>query len=50
MWVLDGAATILDTAVTPGAYVHIPAGVDHDIDASATDGCTLYYLYLRTVE
>jgi quercetin dioxygenase-like cupin family protein len=36
--------------VTPGAYVHIPAGVDHDIDASATDGCTLYYLYLRTVE
>ena len=47
MWILDGAAIILGTAVTPGAYVHLPAGVDHDNDATATDGCTLYYLYLH---
>jgi quercetin dioxygenase-like cupin family protein len=36
--------------VTAGAYVHIPAGVDHDIDATETDGCTLYYLYLRAAD
>ena len=29
------------------AYVHIPSGVDHDIDATSSDGCTVYYLYIR---
>lgn len=48
MWVLEGAATILDAHLGPGSYVHIPAGVEHDIDATDTDGCTLLYLYLRT--
>jgi quercetin dioxygenase-like cupin family protein len=46
MWVLEGVATILGSVVGPGAYVHVPAGVMHDIDATATSGCTLYYLYL----
>ena len=46
MWILDGRATILGSELDPGSYVHIPSGVEHDIDASATDGCTLLYLYL----
>jgi quercetin dioxygenase-like cupin family protein len=46
MWVLAGHATVLGTQVGPGSYVHVPAGVEHDIDATATEGCTVYYLYL----
>jgi len=46
MWVLEGRATILGTELGPGSYVHIPSGVEHDIDASATGGCTVLYLYL----
>jgi len=50
VWVLDGAAVILDTELGAGSYVHIPSGVEHDIDASATDGCAVFYLYLRHAE
>ena len=50
MWVLDGRATILGTELGPGSYVHIPSGVEHDIDAARTDGCTVFYLYLRQAE
>ena len=46
MLVLDGRATILGTELGPGSYVHIPSGVEYDIDASATGGCTVLYLYL----
>jgi mannose-6-phosphate isomerase-like protein (cupin superfamily) len=47
MWVLEGRATILGTEIGPGSYVHVPVGVTHDIDASATEGCTVFYLYQR---
>jgi len=47
MWVLEGAAEIMGTAVGPGGYVHVPAGVEHDLDARSTSGCTVLYLYLR---
>jgi mannose-6-phosphate isomerase-like protein (cupin superfamily) len=47
LWMLDGRATILGTELGPGSYVHIPHGVQHDIDASATGGCTVFYLYAR---
>jgi mannose-6-phosphate isomerase-like protein (cupin superfamily) len=47
MWILDGAAVILGEELGPGSYVHIPSGVEHDIDATATGGCTVFYLYLR---
>ena len=47
MWVLEGHAEIVDTKLAAGSYVHIPAGVVHDIDASATEGCKVYYLYVR---
>lgn len=50
MWVLEGHVTILGTELGPGFYVHIRSGVEHDIDASATDGCTVFYLYLRRAE
>jgi quercetin dioxygenase-like cupin family protein len=46
MWILDGRATILLAELGPGSYVHIPSGIEHDIDASTTDGCTVLYLYL----
>ncbi|HKA03053.1 MAG TPA: cupin domain-containing protein [Acidimicrobiales bacterium] len=46
LWVLDGRATILGVDVGPGSYAHVPSGVDHDIDASQTDGCRVFYLYL----
>jgi len=46
MWVIGGHAVVLGTEVGPGSYVHVPSGVDHDIDARATEGCTVFYLYL----
>jgi quercetin dioxygenase-like cupin family protein len=46
MWVLDGEVEILDRRVGPGSYVHIPSGVEHDIDATSTAGCTVFYLYI----
>jgi len=45
IWVLDGRATILGTELSAGSYVHVPAGVEHDIDATATEGCRVFYLY-----
>lgn len=47
LWVVEGRATILGTELGPGAYAHIPSGIEHDIDARATDGCTVFYLYVR---
>ena len=50
MWILEGHADILGSVLGPGGYVHIPSGVDHDIDASTTEGCTFVYLYLRVAD
>jgi quercetin dioxygenase-like cupin family protein len=47
IWVLSGAALVLGDLLEPGSYVHIPAGVHHDIDATGTSGCTVFYLYAR---
>ncbi len=47
MWVLDGRTRILGSELGPGSYVHIPSGVEHDIDASTSGGCTVLYLYLN---
>ena len=46
MLVLDGEALILGRRMEPGSYAHVPAGVEHDIDASDTGGCTVFYLYI----
>ena len=47
IWVLDGRAVILGEELDAGSYVHVPSGVDHDLDATATNGCTVFYLYIR---
>ena len=47
MWVLDGAAIIADQRLAAGSYVNIPIGVDHDIDATDTDGVSMHYSYVR---
>ena len=40
-----GRATILGAVLGSGSYVHVPAGVEHDIDATVTEGCRVFYLY-----
>ena len=47
IWIVDGAAEIIGKMVGTGGYVHVPAGVEHDVDARATSGCTVLYLYLQ---
>lgn len=47
VWVLEGRAKVVGDELGPGSYAHVPAGVEHDIDASGTDGCTVFYLYIR---
>ena len=46
-WVLSGHARVLGEQVGPDSYVHVPHQVEHDIDATETDGCSVFYLYLR---
>jgi hypothetical protein len=46
--VLDGRATILGHDVGPGSFVHVPSGIEHDIDARQTDGCSVFYVYAPT--
>lgn len=46
MWVVEGSAEVLGKKLGPGAYVHVPPGVTHDIDARATEGCRVFYLYV----
>lgn len=47
MWILGGRCTVLGSELAPGAYVHIPAGVDHGISGVGADGCRIFYLYLE---
>jgi len=47
IWILEGHARILGKNLGPGSYAYEPSGVEHDIDASDTEGCTVFYLYLR---
>ena len=48
LWVLDGHATILGREVEPGSFVHVPSGIEHDIDARGTEGCAVFYVYAPT--
>jgi quercetin dioxygenase-like cupin family protein len=47
LWVTDGTVEVLDEQVGPGAYVHIPAGVDHSMRAVGGGACTMLYFYLQ---
>ncbi|QGG96101.1 cupin domain-containing protein [Actinomarinicola tropica] len=44
--VLDGVARILGRELGPGSYVHIPAGVEHDMEAATDRPCRLLYAYV----
>lgn len=46
MWMVEGSAQLLGQTVGPRTYVHIPAGIEHGLEAG-DEGCTLVYLYLR---
>ena len=46
---IEGRVEILGVEIGPGGYSHVPFGVEHDIDATNTDGCVVYYLYNRSV-
>jgi len=46
MWVVDGEVEILGELLGRGSYVHIPSGVAHDLDATNTGGCTVFYVYI----
>src|SRR5690606_13890015 len=46
MWMVAGGAQLRGRPVGPGTYVHIPAGIEHGLEAG-DEGCTLVYLYLR---
>ena len=50
VWIVDGHAVIVGEHLGPGSYAHIPGGCDHDIDARATEGCSVFYLYLPPSE
>ncbi|MBT8241948.1 MAG: cupin domain-containing protein [Acidimicrobiia bacterium] len=43
--ILDGEVDVLGKRVGNGAYVHIPPGFEHNIDATDTEGCSIFYLY-----
>jgi len=45
IWIVEGRARILGSEVGPGSYVQVPAGVEHDVDARDTEGCSFFYLY-----
>ena len=47
LWVTDGTVEVLDEQVGPGAYVHIPAGVDHSMRTVGGRACTMLYFYLQ---
>lgn len=47
VWVVAGSARVDGRRLTAGSYVHVPAGVPHGLEA-LEEGCTLFYLYLRS--
>ena len=44
IWMIDGDCEILGRRLGAGSYVHVPAGVEHGIQAGPI-GCTLLYVY-----
>jgi len=45
-WVLAGTGRMLDVALGPGSYVHVPAGLEHAVTDVGQDGLTMLYLFL----
>lgn len=46
LWVLSGAVVVEDTPLPTGSYLHVPAGLVHDL-RDAGDGSTLFYVFSR---
>lgn len=47
IWLLEGQARVMDRTFHHPAYWHVPAGVPHEIEGVAPNGCTVLYLYLE---
>ncbi len=45
VWVLQGEAQVAGIRVHPGAYIHVPAGVEHAITDAGPQGCEVFYVY-----
>lgn len=50
VWVESGSCRVGAHTFGPGAYLHVPRGVEHGIDEAGPGGCTLWYLYLASSE
>ena len=48
IWVAAGCCTVGGRHLEKGSYMYVPAGSRHGIDWAGPEGCTLFYLYLRT--
>jgi quercetin dioxygenase-like cupin family protein len=48
LWVSEGSCSIGGHSLVAGAYQHVPPGAPHAIDAVGSDGCVLFFLYVRS--
>lgn len=48
LWLLEGKARIGNRSFGAGSYVHVPAGIRHDISAEGPAGCTFFFVYSRS--
>ena len=46
LWVLSGSVVVEDTPLPAGSYLHVPAGLVHDL-RDAGEGSTLFYVFHR---
>lgn len=46
IWILEGRARVEQRTLGPGSYLHVPAGVHHELDGLAPGGFSMFYLYL----
>jgi ChrR-like protein with cupin domain len=47
IWVIEGTATIGGRQVVAGSYVHVPPTMEHPIESTDPEGCTILQLHHR---
>jgi quercetin dioxygenase-like cupin family protein len=47
-WIVSGGCVAGEHYLREGSYEYVPPGANHGIDRAGPDGCTLFYLFLRT--